>query len=114
MCYVLQHPSISLNIKKQPARKGNVVTIIANGLRPLTYEWFLGKKKLCDNDDQDPDYDGYTTNKLVIKNDLFLTEGVLKCKVKDKSECVVESDELGKHALCLVYVVILPVLNRSL
>ncbi|XP_064386202.1 uncharacterized protein LOC135334795 isoform X2 [Halichondria panicea] len=89
-----EHPSISLKIEKQPARKGNVVTIIANGLRPLTYEWFLGKKKLCDINDED--YDGYTTDKLVIKKDLFLTEGVLKCKVKDKStDCVaIESDEL--------------------
>ncbi len=112
MYYVVQPPSISLKVKKQPARKGNVITISADGLRPLTYEWFLGKKKLCDNNDQD--YDGYTTDRLVIKNDRFLTEGVLKCRVKDKSDCVVESDELGKHALCLVYVVILPVLNRSL
>ncbi len=112
MCYVLQPPSISLKLEKQPARKGNVVTISADGVRPLTYEWFLGKKKLCDINDQD--YDGYTTDRLVIKNDRFLIEGVLKCKVKDKPDCVVESDELGKHALCRVYVVILPVLNRSL
>ena len=90
--YVLQAPDIPLKIEKQPARKGNVISISADGVRPLTYQWFLGKKKLCD----DQDYEGYTTDRLVIKNDRFLTEGVFKCQVKDKFHCV-ESVELSKH-----------------
>ncbi len=77
-----------------------MINIRADGVRPLTYEWFLGKKKLCDVNDQD--YDGYTTDKLFIKNDRFLTEGVFKCQVKDKFDSV-ESDEIGK----LSYVIII-------
>ncbi len=91
--YVLQAPDIPLKIEKQPTRKGNLISISADGVRPLTYQWFLGKKKLCD----DQDYEGYATDRLVIKNDRFLTEGVFKCQVKDKFLCCVESVELGKH-----------------
>ncbi len=93
---VLQVPNTLLNICEQPAQKDNVISIRANGARPLTYQWLLGGKKLCDGDDQD--YDGYATDKLVIKDKNLLSGGVFKCQVKDKFDnCVVESDELGKR-----------------
>ena len=94
---VLQVPNTSLKIRKQPARKDNVISIRADGARPLTYQWLLGRKKLCDDDDQD--YDGYATDKLVIKDKNFLLSGgVFKCQVKDKFDnCAIESDEFGKR-----------------
>ena len=75
--------------------KGNVISIRADGVRPLTYEWLLGGIKFCDGDDQG--YDGYATNKLVIKDNDLLSEGVFKCQVKDGFGKCIESDELGKH-----------------
>ena len=93
--YVLQAPSISLSICEQPARKGNVISIRADGVRPLTYQWYSRGIKLCDADYQD--YDGYATDDLVIKDSNLLSEGVFKCQVKDKFGNCVESDELGKH-----------------
>ncbi len=109
----MQVPSIHLKIEKQPARKGNVISIRAEGLRPLTYEWFFEQKQLCDDDDQD--YNGFTTDKLVIVDNSSLTRGVFKCRVKDKFNYCVESNELGKHyhMLC-TYVVILTVKQISL
>ena len=73
----------------------NVIRIRAGGVQPLTYEWLLGGIKVCDGDDQD--YDGYATDKLAIKNNDLLLEGVFKYLVKDKFGKCVESDELGKH-----------------
>ncbi len=75
--------------------KGDVISICADGVRPLTYEWLLGGIKFCDGDDQG--YDGCSTNNLVIKDNNLMSEGVFKCKVKDKFGNCVESDELGKH-----------------
>ncbi len=99
--YVLQAPSISLSICEQPARKGNVIRIRADGVRPLTYQWYSKGDKLCDADDQD--YDGYATDNLVIKNRHLLSEGVFKCQVKDKFGNSVESDELGKYKCVSVW-----------
>ncbi len=73
----------------------NILSIRADGVQPLTYEWLLGGIKVCDGDDQD--YEGYATNELTIKDNDLLSEGVFKCQVKDKFGNCVESDELGKH-----------------
>ncbi|XP_064389835.1 uncharacterized protein LOC135337779 isoform X2 [Halichondria panicea] len=85
-------PSTPLKICGQPSLKGNVISIRADGVRPLTYEWLLGGIKFCDGDDQG--YDGYATNKLVIKDNDLLSEGVFKCQVKDGFGKCIESDEL--------------------
>ncbi len=94
--YVLQVPNTPLNICEQPAQKdNNVISIRADGVRPLTYQWYSRGIKLCDADYQD--YDGYATDDLVIKDSNLLSEGVFKCQVKDKFGNCVESDEIGKH-----------------
>ncbi len=102
--YILQAPSIPLKIEKQPARKGNVISIRAKGVRPLTYEWFLDNKPLTVCDDQN--YGGLTTDKLEILDNISLARGVFKCRVKDKVNPSEESDELGKryhNVLCILY-----------
>ncbi len=91
----MQVPNTPLRIEKRPARKGNGISISAEGVCPLSYEWFLGKKQLCNNQD----YDGCSTDGLVILNENFLLQGAYKCKVKDKFGNCVESEELGKHCL---------------
>ncbi|XP_064389434.1 uncharacterized protein LOC135337431 isoform X3 [Halichondria panicea] len=85
-------PSTPLRICEQPARKGNDISIRADGVRPLTYKWLIGGIKLCDGDDHD--YDGYTTDSLIIKDSDLLSEGLFKCQVKDRFGICVESDEL--------------------
>ncbi len=93
--HVLQDPSIPLIICEQPARKDNIISIRADGARPLTYQWYSKGGKLCDADGQD--YDGYATDNLTIKDSNLLSGGVFKCQVKDKLGNCVESNELGKH-----------------
>ncbi|XP_064388252.1 uncharacterized protein LOC135336416 isoform X2 [Halichondria panicea] len=85
-------PSTPLRICEQPARKGNVISIRADGVRPLTYEWLVGGIKLCDGDDHD--YDGYATDSLIIKDSDLLSEVFFKCQVKDRFGNCVESNEL--------------------
>ncbi len=95
--YVLQVPNTPLNICEQPARKdNNVISIRADGVRPLTYQWYSRGDKLCDADNHQ-DYDGYATDNLVIMDSNLLSEGVFKCQVKDKLGNCVESNELGKY-----------------
>ena len=109
--YVLQVPSTPLRICKQPARKGNDISIRADGVRPLTYEWLLGGIKLCDGDDHN--CDGYVTDSLVIKDSDLLSEGLFKCQVKDRFGNCVESDELGKHYNKFMHMaaIVIPVLT---
>ena len=107
---VLQVPDTPLRIRKQPAQKDNVISIRADGARPLTYQWLLDGKKLCDDDDQD--FDDYATANLVIKDKNLLSRGVFKCQVKDKFDNSVESDELGKRYIN-VFVCVRDAANNS-
>ncbi len=99
---ILQVPNTPLRIEKQPSRTQNAINIIAKGVRPLTYEWFLEEIKLCD----DQDHDGCTTDKIILEKHISLSEGVYKCKVKDKFGNSVESVSLGKRYVHFVYIYI--------
>ncbi len=82
---------------KQPARNKNVISISAEGVRPLTYKWFLGKLELCDNHD----YENCTTDSLIILDNQLLSQGVYKCQVKDRFGICNESEEIGNNKQCI-------------